>query len=64
MNLLELHYKNTITKDFSSRFIYLNSNQISKINKIHLNIGIKSFILKKGLSNILALEIISAYQHH
>lgn len=59
MNLLELHYKNTITKDFSSRFLYLNSNQISKINKIHLNIGIKSFILKKGLSNILALELIS-----
>lgn len=59
MNLLELHYKNTIAKDFSSRFIYLNCTQISKINKINLNIGLKSFVLKKGLSNILALELIS-----
>ena len=59
MNLLELHYKNTILKDCSSRFNYFNVNQISKINTIHLNIGLKSFILKKGLSNILALELIS-----
>ena len=59
MNLYNKHYKITVIKDLSSRFIYRNSYQILKLNKLSLNIGIKEFILKKNITSILLLEFIT-----
>ena len=33
MNLYKQHYNNTVSKDLTSRFVYLNCNQISKLEK-------------------------------
>lgn len=60
MNLYQEHYKKTVLKDLSSRFLYFNCNQITKIEKISVNIGIKDFILKKHITNGLALEFITS----
>lgn len=59
MNLYQEHYKKTVLKDLSSRFLYLNCNQIAKLEKITVNIGIKNFILKKHITNALAIELIT-----
>lgn len=60
MNLYKQHYNNTVSKDLTSRFVYLNCNQISKLEKLSINLGIKEFNLKKNLTNILLLEFISS----
>jgi len=59
MNLYQNHYKKTVLKDLSSRFLYLNCNQVPKLEKISINIGIKNFMLKKHITSALALEFIS-----
>lgn len=59
MNLYNLHYKNTVQKDLSSRFLYKNSNQIPKLEKLTINNGIKEFKLRKSLVNFLLIEFIS-----
>ena len=60
MNLYQEHYKKTILKDLSSRFLYFNCNQLTKLEKISMNIGIKDFTLKKDITKALALEFISS----
>lgn len=59
MNLYQNHYKKIVLKDLSSRFLYLNCNQLPKLEKISINIGVKDFVLKKHITNAIALEFIS-----
>lgn len=54
------HYKTTLKKDLSSRFIYENPNQLPKLKKIDLNIGVKDSSLKNILPNFLGIEFMTS----
>ena len=56
MNLYQNHYKKIVLKDLSSRFLYLNCNQLPKLEKISINIGVKDFVLKKHITNPFHLK--------
>lgn len=60
MNPFKLHYRTTVQKDLSSKFFYENSNQLPKLKKIDLNIGVKECSLKNILPNFLTLELITS----
>jgi len=54
------HYRTTLKKDLSSRFIYENPTQLPKLKKINLNIGVKESSLKNILPNFLGVEFITS----
>ena len=60
VSLVKIHYKKTLRKDLTSRFFYKNSNTISELKTIHLNIGIKDVSFKSILPNFLGLEFLSS----
>jgi large subunit ribosomal protein L5 len=59
MNFFENHYNNILKYDLINKFYYKNHKQIPKLNKIILNFSCKDINLKKLISSIIALELIT-----
>lgn len=59
MSLLKNFYLKTLTYDFINKFIYNNSNNLPKLQKIILNFGFRAVNLKKLSSSLLVFELIA-----
>ena len=59
MNFFNKYNKNIVKYDLIEKFLYKNYMELPQIEKIILNIDIKNFNMKKIVSSLFALKLIS-----